>query len=573
VSGNVNTPPRVVPQQQFNGIPNTSALVGQPFDFFAPFGEIFTDDQTASNALTYTVILANGQPLSTANLAFSFDPNAIGAAGAAAAGLPGVGEFKTLDGTTLATGQIAVRVIATDAGGLSVTDTFIINVVPQNSPPNANDDTYTTPENVGLTTLSTTGVLHNDIDPNADPFTAAVVTGPTHGTLTFNPNGTFVYIPNHNFVGTDTFTYQDTDSAGDVSNTATATINVVNVGKITVAPTAPATTNSVSEVFTAGALTPAGAVTLGWDTSTDGMLWTPTGVTTATFLPALTGPTGIFLLGTASYLNAGSTVSVTSDPVYYISDNDLGDAMSGTSGNNIIFGNGGDDLIAAGIGSLLAYGGAGNDRFVATVGDGTATYNGGLGTDTYDLSATSAAATVSLVTGVSTSAQTGTDSLAAIENVVGSSGNDSITGSALDNVITGGLGNDTMIGGAGNDTYQIDSAGDVVTEFASGGTDTIITTLTSYSLATRVNVENLTFTGVGNFTGTGNAAANIITGGAGDDTLNGGAGADVMIGGTGNDTYFADNALDVVTEQVGEGTDMISATASYTLAAGSGSRP
>ena len=38
--------------------------------------------------------------------------------------------------------------------------------------------------------------------------------------------------------------------------------------------------------------------------------------------------------------------------------------MSGTSGNNIIFGNGGDDLIAAGIGSLLAYGGVGNDTFV-----------------------------------------------------------------------------------------------------------------------------------------------------------------------------------------------------------------
>ena len=266
VSGAVNTPPRVVPQQQFNGIPNTTALVGAPFDFFSPFGEIFTDDQTASNALTYTAILANGQPLSTVGLAFSFDPNAIGAAGAAAAGLPGVGEFSLLPGLDPNTGlpyaldtagQIAVRVIATDPGGLSVTDTFVINVVPPNSPPNANDDTYTTPENVGLTTLLSTGVLHNDVDPNADPFTAALVTGPTNGTLTFHADGTFVYIPNHNFVGTDSFTYQDTDSAGAVSNIATATINVVNVGKITVVPTAPATTNSVTETFTVGALTPA----------------------------------------------------------------------------------------------------------------------------------------------------------------------------------------------------------------------------------------------------------------------------------------------------------------------------
>ena len=87
------------------------------------------------------------------------------------------------------------------------------------------------------------------------------------------PDGTFVYIPNHNFVGTDFFTYQDTDSAGAVSNIATATINVVNVGKITVVPTAPATTNSVTETFTQGALIPVpGSLALGWDTSTDGVL-------------------------------------------------------------------------------------------------------------------------------------------------------------------------------------------------------------------------------------------------------------------------------------------------------------
>ena len=75
-------------------------------------------------------------------------------------------------------------------------------------------------------------------------------------------------------------------------------------------------------------------------------------------------------------------------------------------------------------------------------------------------------------------------------------------GNALDNTITGGIGNDTLnggmgadtlIGGAGNDTYLVDNAGDVVTEAASAGTDTVKTTLGAYTLS--ANVENLTFTG------------------------------------------------------------------------------
>ncbi|CDZ65072.1 Hypothetical protein, partial CDS, partial [Neorhizobium galegae bv. orientalis] len=52
--------------------------------------------------------------------------------------------------------------------------------------------------------------------------------------------------------------------------------------------------------------------------------------------------------------------------------------------------------------------------------------------------------------------------------------------------------------------------------------------LATYSIAALANIENLTSTGIGNFTGTGNGVANTITGGAGNDTLNGGAGADTL---------------------------------------------
>ena len=81
----------------------------------------------------------------------------------------------------------------------------------------------------------------------------------------------------------------------------------------------------------------------------------------------------------------------------------------------------------------------------------------------------------------------------------------------------------------------------MVTENADEGTDEVRTALASYMLAA-ANVENLTYTGAGNFAGTGNIADNVITGGAGNDTLNGGSGSDTLIGGAGNDIYMVDNA-------------------------------
>jgi Ca2+-binding RTX toxin-like protein len=138
-----------------------------------------------------------------------------------------------------------------------------------------------------------------------------------------------------------------------------------------------------------------------------------------------------------------------------------------------------------------------------------------------------------------------------------------------------------MNGGTGNDTYIVDSTSEIVTESSStGGTDTVQASAT-FTLGS--NVEHLTLTGTSAINGTGNGLANTITGNsanntlsgnsgndtlygmAGNDSLNGGTGADQMSGGLGDDTYTVDNTGDVVTENVGEGTDGVSSSITYTL--------
>jgi Ca2+-binding RTX toxin-like protein len=165
-------------------------------------------------------------------------------------------------------------------------------------------------------------------------------------------------------------------------------------------------------------------------------------------------------------------------------------------------------------------------------------------------------------------------------HIFGTVGTDSLTGTASGDVIeglsgndwiNGGTGADTMIGGLGNDTYVVDNVGDVVTESAGEGTDAVQSSIT-YILG--ANVENLTLTGTTALNGTGNdmnnsitgnSASNLLTGAAGNDTLNGGAGADTMLGGLGNDIYVVDNVGDLVTENAGEGTDVVQTYIAYTL--------
>jgi serralysin len=111
-----------------------------------------------------------------------------------------------------------------------------------------------------------------------------------------------------------------------------------------------------------------------------------------------------------------------------------------------------------------------------------------------------------------------------------------VNGTSAADMLTGSAGSDMLIGGHGNDTFTVNHTGDRPVEEGAEGTDLVKTSLSSYTLG--AHVEKLSYTGTGNFGGTGNNLNNTITGGAGNDWLNGGTGNDVLTGGEGSDTYW-----------------------------------
>ena len=239
------------------------------------------------------------------------------------------------------------------------------------------------------------------------------------------------------------------------------------------------------------------------------------------------------------------------------SGNALANKMTGNDNNNLLSGNDGNDRIDGGYGHDTLWGGKGNDLLDG--GAGNDMLHGGEGIDTV-ADTSGANVYLDLVPGAVSPVWTlWVDKMTGIENLLSGAGNDTLMGdqgaNRLDagagndlldggdgnDVLVGGLGADTMRGGNGNDMYWIDTANDVVTEFAGEGADILragITIDLIRSANDYANIEAVYLTGTAalgvygadtNDDLVGNAGANTVAGRLGNDKLTGAAGADTFV--------------------------------------------
>jgi len=139
------------------------------------------------------------------------------------------GSAGVISGTPTAAGAKSFTVRVQDANSTTATKTLTITIS-ANQPPVATSDSYGTTANTPLNQAAP-GVLANDSDPEGGALTAQLVNGPSHGTLTLNPNGSFAYTPITDYVGSDSFTYMANDGTTS-SAIATATIAVASTSGV-----------------------------------------------------------------------------------------------------------------------------------------------------------------------------------------------------------------------------------------------------------------------------------------------------------------------------------------------------
>ena len=200
--------------------------------------------------------------------------------------------------------------------------------------------------------------------------------------------------------------------------------------------------------------------------------------------------------------------------------------LVGGAANDSLLGGSGADSLDGGLGNDTLKGGAGNDTL--TGGADSDAFDGGLDTDLLsEIANVNLVLNATQFTGLGTDTHTGIETAFLIGGaggnkfdatlfggsvtLIGNAGNDTLIGTATADSLDGGDGNDKLQGGAGNDTLSGGRGSDTL----EGGADNDV-------LDGEADADSLI----------GGTGRDLLIGGAAIDSLAGGADENILIGGT-----------------------------------------
>uniref|UniRef100_UPI00260C08C0 calcium-binding protein n=2 Tax=unclassified Novosphingobium TaxID=2644732 RepID=UPI00260C08C0 len=228
-------------------------------------------------------------------------------------------------------------------------------------------------------------------------------------------------------------------------------------------------------------------------------------------------------------------------------------ALSGGAGNDSLRGSAGADRLDGGAGNDTLIGASGADRL-----------DGGAGVDTTDYSSSIGGVTVGLDGSVGIGGEAEGDTLFSIEQITGSSFDDSLSAGAANSTLIGGLGSDTLNGGIGNDSLLGGGGDDVLTGNAgadtlTGGSGTDTANYNTAAAGVAVSLDG-TVGSAGDALGDVLSGIEVLVGSAFADTLGGGTGSETIFGGLGDDRILGSASSDEI--DGGDGNDLIDYSAS-----------
>ncbi len=291
--------------------------------------------------------------------------------------------------------------------------------------------------------------------------------------------------------------------------------------------------------------------------------------------------------------NSGEAKGDSYSSIENVTGSAFNDLLYGDGGANVLRGGSGNDRLLSRAGNDSVFGEGGDDRFYAQ--SGTNLFDGGNGEDIVDYVFASDGVVVDLASNSGNSGAS-QDSLINVEHASGSAFDDQMTGDQLanrlqgrdgDDLLIGLAGDDSLFGGAGDDSLLGGAGEDAL--IGGGGRDTASYADASEGLTVRLErpqsnsgeASGDSYSSIENVTGSafddllyGDGDDNVLRGGDGNDRLLSRAGNDGVFGEGGDDRFYAQSGTNLF--DGGDGEDIVdyafaTSAAVVDLAAGSGS--